>query len=77
MFPTTLVPTDEFGYNEHIFLKKRILLLDINVKTIQLQRVPLKRNRFLWNKILGASGTLLHTAFRPTCIEPYGSFNKL
>ena len=49
----TLGPTyNEFGYYEHppitskYFLQKEMLLIDINVKKVQLQRVPLITSTF-------------------------------
>ena len=50
----TLDPAyNEFGYNEHpamrsnSFYQKRTLLIDIIVKAVQLQRVPVITSKFL------------------------------
>ena len=60
----TLCPAyNEFGYNEHpaitsiFFRQKKSPLVDINVKKVHLQRVPLIMSKILWIKLLIVSGT--------------------
>ena len=60
---TTLGPAyNEFGYNEHpaitsnFFSQKKSLLIDINVKKVHLQRVPLITSKVLSKKLLVVSG---------------------
>ena len=63
-FTGTLSPAyNEFCYNENPAItsnfspQKKSLLIDINVKKVHLQPVPLVMNKILWIKLLVVNGT--------------------
>ena len=54
----TLDPAcNELGYNEQFWSQERTLLIDINVKNVHLQQVPLITSKYLWIKLFVLSGT--------------------